>query len=132
MRKCWTHNSRVNQTVVPVGGGGAWSGFEARPGRGAGRRWRGQGGPRNEANRTQHNRPHWCGGRRRDRRARAGFEIDHSEPSGSRVAISRAAGPSGARNTSGATSKKTHPQTCGNPAPQMRDGVSPTQSGGEV
>ena len=23
MRKCWTHNSRVNQTVVPVGGGGA-------------------------------------------------------------------------------------------------------------
>ena len=47
-----------------------------------------------------------CGGRRRDRRARAGFEIDHSEPSGSRVAISRAAGPDGARNTSGATSIK--------------------------
>ena len=44
-----------------------------------------------------------CGGRRRDRRARAGFEIDHSERS-SRVAISRAAGPDGARNTSGATS----------------------------
>ena len=81
----------------------------------------------------QHNRPHWCGGRRRDRRARprcrwaaagpgrathrqqatpvwrapegpagqaavpvgggrawAGLEIDHAEPSGSRVAISRA------------------------------------------
>ena len=36
-------------------------------------------------------------------RARAGFEIDHSERS-SRVAISRAAGPDGARNTSGATS----------------------------
>ena len=49
---------------------------------------------------TRHRR---CGGRRRDRRARAGFEIDHSERS-SRVAISRAAGPSGARNTSGATS----------------------------
>ena len=49
-------------------------------------------------------RHHWCGGRRRDRRARAGFEIDHSEPSGSRVAISRAAGPDGARNTRGATS----------------------------
>ena len=25
-------------------------------------------------------RHHWCGGRRRVRRARAGFEIDHSEP----------------------------------------------------
>ena len=51
----------------------------------------------------QHTRHHRCEGRRRDRRARAGFEIDHSERS-SRVAISRAAGPSGARNTRGATS----------------------------
>ena len=50
----------------------------------------------------QHTRRRGCGGRRRVRRARAGFEIDHSERS-SRVAISRAAGPSGARNTSGAT-----------------------------
>ena len=41
----------------------------------------------------------------RDRRARAGFEIDHSERS-SRVAISRAAGPDGDRNTSGAASNK--------------------------
>ena len=52
--------------------------------------------------------------RRRDarRRARAGFEIDHSEPLGSRVAISRAAGPDGARNTSGATCKRhEHPGT---------------------
>ena len=49
-------------------------------------------------------RHHRCGGRRRVRRARAGFEIDTSEPSGSRVAISRAAGPDGARNTRGATS----------------------------
>ena len=71
------------QAAVPVGGGGAWPGFETTH-RSATRR-------------------HWCGGRRRDRRARAGFEIDHSERS-SRVAISRAAGPSGARNTSGATS----------------------------
>ena len=46
-----------------------------------------------------------CGGNRRVRRARAGFEIDHSERS-SRVAISRAAGPDGARNTSGAASNK--------------------------
>ena len=52
---------------------------------------------------TQHRRRRRCGGRRRVRRARAGFEIDHSERS-SRVAISRAAGPDGARNTSGATS----------------------------
>ena len=36
----------------------------------------------------------------------------------------------GTRNTSGATSNER--QTRGNPAPQMRDGVSPTQSGGEV
>ena len=35
-----------------------------------------------------------------------GFEIDHSERS-SRVAISRAAGPSGARNTSEATQQHT-------------------------
>ena len=71
--------------AVPVGGGGAWPGFETT---------------RKHTSATQ---PHWCGGRRRVRRARAGFEIDHSERS-SRVAISRAAGASGARNTSGATS----------------------------
>ena len=70
--------------AVPVGGGGAWPGFE----------------PTRQATR-QRTRRRRCGGRRRDRRARAGFEIDHSERS-SRVAISRAAGPSGARNTSGA------------------------------
>ena len=57
---------------------------------------------------TQHRRRRRCGGRRRVRRARAGFEIDHSEPLGSRVAISRAAGTDGARNTSGATSNKLH------------------------
>ena len=69
--------------AVPVGGGGAWPGFETT--------------------RRSATWPHWCGGCRRVRRARAGFEIDHSERS-SRVAISRAAGPDGARNTSGATS----------------------------
>ena len=52
---------------------------------------------------TQPRKCRRCGGRRRVRRAWAGFEIDHSERS-SRVAISRAAGPDGARNTSGATS----------------------------
>ena len=48
--------------AVPVGGGGArprcWSAV-AGPGRAS-----------DEANRPQHNRPHWCGGSRRDRRAR--------------------------------------------------------------
>ena len=46
-----------NPAAVPVGGGGAW--------------------PDNESTRQatrQHTRPHWCGGRRRVRRARAGFE----------------------------------------------------------
>ena len=38
---------------------------------------------RTTSQRTSHasaTRRHWCGGRRRVRRARAGFEIDHSEP----------------------------------------------------
>ena len=65
---------------------------------------RGLAGLRDDApGHTPATRRRRCGGRRRDRRARAGFEIDHSERS-SRVAISRAAGPDGARNTSGATS----------------------------
>ena len=42
-------------------------------------------------------------------RARAGLEIDHSERS-SRVAISRAAGPDGTRNTSGAQNTINIPQ----------------------
>ena len=117
--------------AAPVGGGRAWPGFEAtrraklaaRTARGRAAAHRhtqrpgttgveGAGGPdcggrgrrRGLADTTQHRRRRRCGGRRRVRRARAGFEIDHSEPSGSRVAISRAAGPSGARNTRGATS----------------------------
>ena len=44
MRKCWTHNSRVDQAVVPMGGSRArprcWS-AAAGPGRGAGRRRQG-------------------------------------------------------------------------------------------
>ena len=49
----------------------------ARPRRGARRAW-----PDNESARhlTQHRRRRRCGGRRRARRARAGLEIDHSEP----------------------------------------------------
>ena len=34
----------------------------------------------NAPSHTSATRRHWCGGRRRVRRARAGFEIDHSEP----------------------------------------------------
>jgi len=71
------------QAAVPVGGGGAWPDFEGK------------------LHHTQPRKHRRCGGCRRARRARAGFEIDHSERS-SRVAISRAAGPDGARNTRGA------------------------------
>ena len=82
--------------AVPVGGGGAWPGFETTrsathqrpsptgvegaggtggPGCGARGRWRGLAGQRDDAfNHTSATQPHWCGGRRRDRRARAGFE----------------------------------------------------------
>ena len=49
----------------------------------------------------QHTGPHWCGGRRRDRRARAGFEARRRAKRG--CLASRAAGPSGARNTRGHT-----------------------------
>ena len=81
--------------AVPVGGGGAWQRC----------RWAAAGPGRASA--RPHTKCRRCGGRRRDRRARAGFEIDTSEPSGSRVAISRAAGPDGAWNTSGAASNNT-------------------------
>ena len=112
-RRTKTHTS--TQVVAGVEGAGGTC-------RGAGGRRRGLAGLRADAPSEAHSangsragrhppahtatRHHWCGGRRRDRRARAGFEIDHSEPSGSRVAISRAAGPDGARNTSGATQQQ--------------------------
>ena len=79
-----------------------------RTGRGARGRRQGLTGLRDDAQHHQYTRHRRCGGRRRARRARAGFEIDHSEPSGSRVAISRAAGPDGARNTRGATQHRTN------------------------
>ena len=79
--------------------------FLGRPARRPPRGLRGLAGLRDDApGHTPAARRRRCGGRRRVRRARAGFEIDHSEPLGSRVAISRAAGPDGARNTSGTTS----------------------------
>ena len=48
--------------AVPMGGDGAWPGFEGK------------------LHHTQRHKRRRCGGRRRVRRARAGFEIDHSEP----------------------------------------------------
>ena len=96
---------RISDQAPPV-----WrapEGPEDARGHGCGARGRWQGLARlradapSLASATRHRR---CGGRRRVRRARAGFEIDHSEPLGSRVAISRAAGPDGARNTIGAAS----------------------------
>ena len=41
--------------------------------------------------RPLHTRPHWCGGRRRDRRARAGFETRHRAKLAARTARGRAA-----------------------------------------
>ncbi len=58
--------------------------------------------PGSETTRQSATRPHRCGGRRRDRRARAGFET-RRRAKRSRL-VSRAAGPSGAQNTRGATS----------------------------
>ena len=55
--------------------------WPAGPGRGAGGRRQGLAGLRDDApGHTPATRRRRCGGRRRDRRARAGFEIDHSEP----------------------------------------------------
>ena len=75
--------------AVPVGGGGAWPGFEPTykhtSAHQAPQVWRAPEGPEGT-------------GGLRDRPLRA---------AGSRVAISRAAGPDGARNTSGATSNNT-------------------------
>ena len=55
---------------VPVGGGRARAGLEIDHSEPRARVWRSLG----RATAHEHTRPHWCGGRRRDRRARAGFE----------------------------------------------------------
>jgi len=101
------------KAAVPVGGGRAWPGFEttrraklaARTARGRAaahghRHTKQPGSASGRADPHQSPRPHRCGGHRRDRRARAGFEARHRAKRG-RLA-SRAAGPSGARNTRGA------------------------------
>ena len=99
--------------AVPVGGGRAWPDNEptrratlaARTARGRAaahghRHTKQPGSASGRADPHQSPRPHRCGGHRRDRRARAGFEARHRAKRG-RLA-SRAAGPSGARNTRGA------------------------------
>ena len=104
---------RRKACAVPVGGGRAWPGFEttrratlaARTARGRAaahghRHTKQPGSASGRADPHQSPRPHRCGGHRRDRRARAGFEARHRAKRG-RLA-SRAAGPSGARNTRGA------------------------------
>ena len=86
-RRAETHTS--TQVIAGVkGGGGAWPGFKAQ----------------HRATDQRQAPPVWrapVGGGG----AWPGCEIDHSERS-SRVAISRAAGPDGARNTSGATQQQ--------------------------
>ena len=92
---------------------------ERRSRPGAGGRRQGLAGLRDDApSHRSATMRHCCGGRRRVRRARAGFEIDRSERS-SRAAISRAAGPDGARNTSVTTSSHAT-QTRGSPSEPPR------------
>ena len=161
----WVPEGPEGLAAVPVGGGGAWpgfettrqatrrhrkrrrcggrrrdrrarAGFEAGPGCGARGRWRGLAGIFTAT------RPHWCGGRRRARRARAGFEAGPGCGARGRwrgLAGLRDDAPSEARGADGSRAGRrprahqaARPRACGNPAPQMRDGVSPTQSGGEV
>ena len=88
-----THDRQARPIGGHRGACGAWPGSET-------------------TRRTRHQRhkPHWYGGRRWVRRARAGLEIDHSERS-SRVAISRAAGPDGTQNTRGPTQQQRAART---------------------
>ena len=108
---CRPTGERQQSAVEGTGGTGG-------PGCGARGRWPGLAGLQaNAPSHTSATKRHCCGGSRRVRRAQAGFEIDHSEPLGSRVAISRAAGPSGARNTSGAASTAGNQAISGSRAP---------------
>ena len=97
---------------------------ERRSRPGAGGRRQGLAGLRDDApSHRSATMRHCCGGRRRVRRARAGFEIDRSERS-SRAAISRAAGPDGARNANGATSN-THRKAAAHQHTQRPDPTAP-------
>ena len=88
--RCGGH--RGGQATVPAGGGRAWPGFEKT----------------RRAN-HQYIQLHLCGGRRRVRRARAGFEIDHSEPQ-ARVWRSRGRpGPTAPRTPAGQQATQSRP-----------------------
>ncbi len=67
-----TTSRRASHTTQPGPTGVEGAGGTCR---GAGGRWRGLAGQRADApSHRSATGPHWCGGRRRDRRARAGFE----------------------------------------------------------
>ena len=119
---CRPTGERQQSAVEGTGGTGG-------PGCGARGRWPGLAGLRDDApSHTSATKRHCCGGSRRVRRARVGFEIDHSEPLGSRVAISRAAGPDGARNTSGATRPPGYAKGAGTEVPAPLSAHSATAS----
>ena len=109
-------------TAVPVDGSGAWPGFETtrRSARQEPLVWRapegpeGTGGLRGAAP-NEVRSPSLAGGRglRRPEHQRHHKQYKQRKPP-----------------PTGTPSSPAH--ACGNPAPQMRDGVSPTQSGGEV
>ena len=95
----------VGLAAVPVGGGGAWPGFETT------------------YKHTSAPQPHWCGGRRRDRRARPGFETTRRAKLAARTTRGRAAAhrhtqrpgppapgtPAEPQATTGSTHTRTHP-----------------------
>ena len=77
MRNCWDQATHQQPSATGVEGAGGTGG----PGCGARGRWRGLAGLQsNVPSHTSATRRRRCGGCRRVRRARAGFEIDHSEP----------------------------------------------------
>ena len=120
---------RAKPMRTPGSTGVEGAGGTGGPGCGARGRWPGLAGLRDDApSHTSATKRHCCGGSRRVRRARVGFEIDHSEPLGSRVAISRAAGPSGARNTSGATRPPGYAKGAGTAVPAPLSAHSATAS----
>ena len=83
--------------AAPMGGGRAWPGFEGK------------------FHHTQRRKRRRCGGRRRVRRARAGFEIDHSEPQ-ARVWRSRGRpGPTAPRTPAVPQATKQQGQGAGRP-----------------
>ena len=81
--------------------------------------------------RPQHTRPHWCGGRRRDRRARAGFETRHRAKRGCLVSWAVAGPGCGARGRWRGLAGLRDDAPIGAPAPQVwRAPEGPEGTGG--